>query len=255
MHDKIVPLVLTLNEESNLNRTLSKLEWARSIVVLDSHSDDGTEKIANSFSNVLFCQRSFDCLANQWNAGIELAARKGDWVLALDADYLLSNDLVDELGKLKPDSDVVGYEAHFIYCIDGRPLRASLYPPHTVLFRAELGQYAQDGHAHRLLLLDSTRRLIHPIFHDDRKSWERWYVSQLGYARLEAEKIKRSSWQTLSMSGKLRRIPPLSIVLTPVYLLLCKGLWRNGIRGLKYVRQRLIAEWLIQKALWFRAYE
>jgi len=255
MYDQIIPVILTLNEEPNLDRTLSKLRWARSVVVLDSHSDDGTEKIAKSFSNVTFCQRSFDCLANQWNAGIEFAARKGDWVLALDADYLLSDELVDELGKLKPDGDVAGYEAHFIYCIDGSPLRASLYPPHTVLFRAELGQYVQDGHAHRLLLPDPTRRLIYPIFHDDRKSWERWHASQVGYARLEAEKIRRSPWDALPISGKIRRIPLLGIVVPPVYLLLCKGLWRNGILGLKYVRQRLIAEWLIQKALWFRAYE
>jgi glycosyltransferase involved in cell wall biosynthesis len=252
MYDQIVPVILTLNEEPNLDRVLSKLKWARSVVVLDSHSDDGTEQIAKSFSNVLFYQRSFDCSANQWNVGIELAARISDWVLALDADYLLGDKLVGELGELKPDSNVAGYEAHFVYCIDGMPLRASLYPPHTVLFRAELGQYAQDGHTQRLLLSDSIRPLTHPIFHDDRKSGERWYLSQLRYARLEAEKIRRSSWSALSIGGKIRRIPLLSIVLPSVYLLLCKGLWRNGIRGLKYVWQRLIAEWLIQKALWFR---
>jgi len=250
MHDQIVPLILTLNEQSNLHRVLSKLDWASSIVVLDSHSDDETEKIAKAFSNVSFYQRSFDGFANQWNAGIELAARANDWVLALDADYLLSDELVDEFGELEPDGDVAGYAAHFIYCIDGMPLRASLYPPHTVLFRAELGRYVQDGHTQRLLLGDSIRPLIHPIFHDDRKSWERWYRSQLCYARLEAEKIRKSSWSALPIGGKIRRIPLLSIVLSPVYLLLCKGLWRNGIRGLKYVWQRLIAEWLIQRALW-----
>jgi len=255
MHDQIAPVILTLNEESNLDRVLSKLTWARSVVVLDSHSDDGTRQIAESFSNVSFHQRSFDCSANQWNAGIEIATRISSWVLALDADYRLSDELVEELGKLTPDGDVAGYEAHFVYCIDGMPLRASLYPAHTVLFRAGLGQYTQDGHTQRLLLNDSIRSLIHPIFHDDRKPWGRWYLSQLRYARLEAEKIRRSSWSTLPISGKIRRIPLSSIVLLPAYLLLFKGLWRNGICGLKYVWQRLIAEWLIQKALWFKAFE
>ena len=254
MYDQIIPVILTLNEQSNLPRVLSKLEWARSVVVLDSHSDDKTEQIAKSFSNVAFYQRSFDCSANQWNAGIELVARTSDWVLALDADYILSDELVNELGELQPDGDVAGYDAHFIYCIDRMPLRASLYPPHTVLFRAELGRYVQDGHTQRLLLSDSIRPLSHPIFHDDRKSWDRWYLSQLRYARLEAEKIRRSPWSALPISGRIRRIPLLSILLSPVYLLLYKGLWCNGIRGLKYTWQRLIAEWLIQKALWFRAF-
>lgn len=254
MYDQIIPVILTLNEQPNLSRVLSKLTWARSVVVLDSHSDDGTEQIAKSFSNVSFYQRPFDCSANQWNAGIELAARTSDWVLALDADYLLSDELVDELGELEPGGDVAGYKAHFIYCIDRMPLRASLYPPHTVLFRTKLGRYVQDGHTQRLLLNDSIKPLIHPIFHDDRKSWDRWYLSQHRYARLEADKIRRSSWSDLPISGKIRRIPLLSIVLSPVYLLLYKGLWRNRIRGLKYAWQRLIAEWLIQKALWFKAF-
>jgi glycosyltransferase involved in cell wall biosynthesis len=253
VYDQIVPVILTLNEGPNLGRVLSKLEWARSVVVLDSHSDDETETIAKSFSNVSFYQRSFDCLANQWNAGIEFARQTGNWVLALDADYLLSDELVEEFGGLRPDGDVAGYEARFIYCIDGMPLRASLYPPHTVLFRAELGEYVQDGHAQRLVLNDPIQRLVHPIFHDDRKSRERWYVSQRHYARQEAEKIRNSSWSALPFSGKIRRIPLLSIALAPVYLLLSKGLWRDGIRGWKYVWQRLVAEWLIQKSLWAKA--
>ena len=253
MHDRIVPLILTLNEEPNLGRVLSKLTWARSVVVLDSYSNDSTQAIANEFPNVLFRQRVFDVLANQWNAGLESAARRGEWVLALDADYVLSDELIDELGSLRPDTDVAGYEAHFVYCVDGVPLKASLYPPHTVLFRARLAHFVQDGHAQRLTLKNAVRPLVHPIFHDDRKSWSRWYSNQQGYACLEAEKIKKWSWFALPISGKVRRLPLVSVVVSPVYLLFYKGLWRDGRRGLKYIWQRLVAEWLIQKSLWVMA--
>lgn len=253
IRERIIPVILTLNEGPNIGRILSKLTWAYTVIVLDSHSNDDTEEIARTFDNVLFCQRRFDCAANQWNAGVKLASQWGDWILALDADYLLSNGLVEELKGLETDAEVAGYEGRFVYCIDGSPLTASLYPPHTVLFRAGLGRYVQDGHTQRLSLGGKVKRLVNPIFHDDRKSWRCWYHNQIRYARLEAEKVRTSSWTALSLSGKVRWIPPFSIVLPPIYLLAFKGLWRDGLRGLKYVWQRLVAEWLIQRALWFKA--
>ena len=253
MHDRIVPLILTYNEEPNIARVLSKLDWARSVVVIDSYSNDRTKTIAKHFSNVCFHQRTFDRHSNQWNMGLECAARLGEWVLALDADYVLSDGLIDELGSLAPNDGVAGYKARFVYCIDGIPLRASLYPPHTVLYRARLARYVQDGHTQRLVLEEPVQSLVHPIFHDDRKSWHRWYANQRGYACREAEKLEECAWHALPISGKMRRVPLLSMLVSPAYLLVVKGLWRDGVKGWKYVWQRLVAEWLIQKSLWTKA--
>lgn len=250
VRERIVPLILTFNEERNLSRVLSKLEWATRVVVVDSFSDDRTEAIAAGFQHVEFHKRAFDSLAQQWNFGLEHASRLGEWVLALDADYVLSDELIDELGELAAEDEVAGYDARFIYCIDGLPLRASLYPPHTVLFRAKGARYVQDGHAQRIVLEGSTRSLVHPIYHDDRKTWTRWYANQQRYAHLEAEKLDKSPWSALPFSGKMRRIPLLVVLAAPLYLLMGKGLWRDGIRGWKYIWQRLVAEWLIQRSLW-----
>lgn len=250
MHDRIIPLILTFNEESNLERVLSKLDWAGTVVVIDSYSSDRTAAIAACFENVSFHQREFDSHASQWNAGLDIAARLGNWVLSLDADYVLSDDLVAELSNLRPDDRVAGYAAHFVYCIDSIPLKGSLYPPHTVLFRTGAAHYVQDGHTQRLVLEDSVVPLVHPIFHDDRKSWRRWYANQRRYAVLEAKRIKECPWRGLSFSRRVRCVPCLSILLSPVYLLFSKGLWRDGLRGWKYLWQRLVAEWLIQRSLW-----
>ena len=45
--------------------------WAREILVIDSFSTDDTERIARSFRNVVFTQRTFDHHALQWNFGIQ----------------------------------------------------------------------------------------------------------------------------------------------------------------------------------------
>src|SRR5919106_2423683 len=102
MLDQITPLILTYNEAPNIGRTLENLSWAQDIVVVDSFSDDETLEIAASFPNVRCVQRVFDCHRNQWEFGLRETGIKTPWVLALDADYILTTDLTDELQKLEP---------------------------------------------------------------------------------------------------------------------------------------------------------
>jgi glycosyltransferase involved in cell wall biosynthesis len=51
---------LTYNEEQNIDRTLSRLAWAKDIVVVDSGSSDGTVAPLAKFSNVRVFNRHFD---------------------------------------------------------------------------------------------------------------------------------------------------------------------------------------------------
>src|SRR5215203_4211762 len=145
MLDQITPLILTYNEAPNIARALGGLSWAREIVVVDSFSDDETVHIANTFPNVRVVQRAFDCHRNQWEFGLTESGISTPWVLALDADYVVSNDLVAELEKLQPDTHTAGYRAKFVYCINGKQLRSGIYPPVTVLYRRESASYIQDG--------------------------------------------------------------------------------------------------------------
>src|SRR6266851_4998035 len=119
MLDDVTPVVLTFNEAPNIGRTLRLLEWARTIVVLDSHSTDETPAIASGFHNVRFRQRPFDTQAAQWNAALRDPEIRTEWVLALDADYVVPATLAAELAALSPPPTVAGYRAHFEYAIDG----------------------------------------------------------------------------------------------------------------------------------------
>src|SRR5882672_10665373 len=104
MMDNITPLILTFNEAPNIGRTLEKLRWARDIVVVDSFSDDDTVEIAKSFPPVRLYQREFDSHQNQWNFGLRETGITTPWVLALDADYVLTDEFIGELKLLQPDT-------------------------------------------------------------------------------------------------------------------------------------------------------
>jgi len=117
MLKQITPLILTYNEAPNIARTLDSLRWAREVVVVDSFSTDDTAQIAASFPNVRLVQRTFDCHRNQWQFGLKETGIDTQWVLALDADYLINADLVSELRNLQPTEETAGERARCIYCI------------------------------------------------------------------------------------------------------------------------------------------
>jgi glycosyltransferase involved in cell wall biosynthesis len=121
--EKITPLVLSFNEAPNIGRTLKQLRWAQEIVVVDSFSDDATVAIAKSFPQVRVFQRKYDNHCAQWNFGLKETGISTEWVLALDADFVLSAELIDEIGSLELSSSARGYSAPFRYCIKGRTLR------------------------------------------------------------------------------------------------------------------------------------
>ena len=128
MLDQITPLILTYNEAPNIARALAGLSWAKEIVLVDSFSDDETVAIAKSFANVRVLQRVFDNHRNQWEFGLKETGITTPWVLALDADYVVSNDVVAEIEQLRPEEGIDAYRAKFIYCINGKRLRSGIYP-------------------------------------------------------------------------------------------------------------------------------
>jgi glycosyltransferase involved in cell wall biosynthesis len=112
-------------------RTLESLAWARRIVVVDSGSTDETLNLISGFPQAEVFHRQFDDPASQCNFG--LSQIESEWVLSLDADYVLSRNLVNELRQLQDDKDANGYSASFVYKVFGKSLRAALDPPRTVL--------------------------------------------------------------------------------------------------------------------------
>jgi glycosyltransferase involved in cell wall biosynthesis len=244
----ITALILTLNEAENIARCLGALSWASEILIVDSGSTDDTLAIAKSVQpNVRIVQRAFDTHAAQWNFGLEQITTP--WVLALDADYKLATEMEGEIAALNPGADTTGFEASFVYCVGGRPLRASLYPPHVVLFRKDRALYVDEGHTQVLRLSGNVEKLSSRIFHDDRKPIGRWLRSQEKYSKIEARHLLSSANAQLSWADWLRK----GILFAPgvvfFYLMLGKGLIFDGWRGWYYVCQRTIAEMLLSLRL------
>lgn len=240
---EITPLVLTFNEAANLDRTLARLGWATRVVVLDSFSTDDTEAICRRHPQVDFVQRTFDDHTTQWNYGLDCV--RSPWVLSLDADYVLTDDIIAELSAFPEAGSINGYFARFHYCVFGRRLRGSLYPPRVVLFRCDRGRYAMDGHTQRLQIEEPVGRLRGFIDHDDRKPLDRWFADQLRYAAQEARHLTITPASELSQLDRIRRRMVFAPGLVPVYSLFVQRLLLDGWPGWYYTLQRTVAELLL----------
>ena len=249
MLDQITPLILTYNEAPNIARSLAALSWAKDIVVVDSFSDDNTVELAKSSPRVRVFQRAFDSHRNQWEFGLKETGISTPWVLALDADYVLSTDLVAEIAGLTPDAQTAGYRANFVYCINGKKIRSGIYPPVTVLYRREAATYVQDGHTQRIAVEGAIADLRAPVLHDDRKSLRRWFRSQARYTELEAQKLRAADPAQLALADRLRRwrvvVPPVMLV----YCLFVRGGILDGRAGFYYAFQRAMAEAMLSHRL------
>jgi glycosyltransferase involved in cell wall biosynthesis len=97
--NRLSACLITFNEEHNLPRALTSLAGiADEMVVVDSGSTDRTAEIAKEHA-VSFFQRPFTNHADQKNYAASRA--RNDWILLLDADEELSDELRNSLLEWK----------------------------------------------------------------------------------------------------------------------------------------------------------
>jgi glycosyltransferase involved in cell wall biosynthesis len=237
--DYITPVLLTYNEEQNIGRTLSRLSWARDIVVVDSGSTDGTLNLLKAYPNVRVFNRRFDTHANQWRYAMEETQIATDWIFRLDADYQVSDALVSELEQLDPTAPVNAYRIGFDYAIFSQKLVSSLYPPKTILLRKDKFKVRGRGHTDQWDVEGAISPLSGRVVHDDWKPTGQWITGQRRYMQRE------SDWLRLGGEGLvdwLRRRPPLMPLIAFCYTLFGKGLIFSGRAGIFYALQRMVAE-------------
>ena len=167
---------------------------------------------------------------------------KSEWVLSLDADYILTDDLITEIDALPKDTMVDSYLVRFKYCVFGKLLSGTLLPPRAVLFRREKATYVDDGHTQLLRVNGKTCRLTSYIYHDDRKSLSRWLWAQDRYMIIETKKLLETSVSQLSFGDRIRRKKILAPLVILLYcLVIDKGIL-DGWAGWYYAFQRTLAE-------------
>ncbi|RYY31608.1 MAG: glycosyltransferase family 2 protein [Chitinophagaceae bacterium] len=181
-------LILTKNEEQDLPGCLDSVTWCDDIHVFDSFSTDNTVLIAQQYSATV-TQRRFDNWANHQNWGLRNIPFKHKWVLYIDADERVSEDLKNVLLSFDTTrNDAVAYEIQRRdFAWSGRWLKhAQISPLYMRFFRPDKMRYERlvnpvsipDGPTSKL-----SGFLDHYPFS---KGFRYWIQRHLSYADMEA---------------------------------------------------------------------
>jgi len=222
-------VVITLNEEDNIARCINSVPFANEVVVVDSGSTDRTVEIAKSLGAKVY--------SNEWKGyGAQKAFALGkagcEWILSLDADEWLS----DELQKEIPNVIQTGGQGHGVFAMKrlSRYLgewiyHGGWYPDWQVrLFKKGAAEWDANETIHESLKTSSSTALLSSLlYHEPFKSIKEHVDVNLKYAGLLAEKKfnqgKRENFAFMIVLKTLFRFKMNYIF---------KGGFRDGVRGL-----------------------
>ncbi len=165
MNSRLSVAIITLNEERNLAECLASVSFADEIVVVDGGSRDRSCEIARAAGARVIEEPDWQGFGVQKNRAID--ACSGDWVLSIDADERVPQNLRAEIQTVLRDSafDVYEIPRSSYYC--GRFMRHSGWWPDHVrrLFRRGTARFS-PAPVHESLQTDrSVGRMNTPLEH------------------------------------------------------------------------------------------
>jgi glycosyltransferase involved in cell wall biosynthesis len=180
-------VIITHNESRNIRRTLSRLYWCDEIVILDSYSTDETVEICREFGCRIFF-RAFDGYGTQKRHAVALA--KNDWILCIDADEVLSEELIGEiLGEMKehPRCDAYSLPMNLVFL--GREFRYGKESQRYFLrlFNRNTGNFNADTLHEKIEIAGKVGKMNHHILHYSYHSLQQWLEKCNRYTTMGAE--------------------------------------------------------------------
>jgi glycosyltransferase involved in cell wall biosynthesis len=187
----ITAVIITKNEEKNIAHCLDSIcDIVDEIVILDAFSSDKTAFICQQYPSVKFIQKEWLGYAASKNYANSRAT--SDFILSIDADEILSDDLKADILNIKPliNADCA-YGFNRLNFIGGEPVHHSgWYPDRKVRLFPKKSSYWSGDYAHETLITKFKTVTLHgDLQHFTSDSFKQMYVKQRHYAELGASEL------------------------------------------------------------------
>jgi glycosyltransferase involved in cell wall biosynthesis len=188
--------IITYNEEDDLEDCLKSVSWADEIVVVDSHSTDGTVEIARRYTDRVI-DHDFEGHVQQKNYAIDQA--KNEWVLCVDADERVTDELKEEILEVTKDpGELSGASMPRLTWYLGRFVRrGGWYPDRKLrLFRRDRGRWTGRNPHDRVEVEGPVRALRGDLLHYSYRDIADHLSTVNSFTTIMAEAMMEEGWKS-----------------------------------------------------------
>lgn len=196
--DKITIVIPVKNEEDNLRRCIPLAAELGNVLVVDSGSVDGTQKVALELGAEILDFKWDGKFPKKRNWSLRSYDFKTEWVLFLDADEFIDNKFISEVRNALADTDKVGFWLNFENHFMGKKLRGGDPFRKLALFRVDAGEYERideeswshldmEVHEHPILK-DKIGEIKTPVEHNDFRGLKHYIEKHNEYSSWEAKR-------------------------------------------------------------------
>lgn len=244
----VAVVMISLNEAHNMNDVLKNLAgWASEIFLVDSYSSDNTVDIALAHG-VHVVQRGFRGFGDQWNFAVANLPITAPWVMKVDPDERLDEELKENIRVALEGGDADGYSFYRQLWFMSRPLPVS--QSIVRIWRRGKCRFSDVVVNEHPLIEGKVRHIRGMLQHHDSPDLHHWLDKQNNYSTAEAiaayeerhlaiapalfgTRLQRRMW----IKSKFFKIP-FRYFLLFTYHYIYQGAWRSGWVGYAWSRLR-----------------
>jgi glycosyltransferase involved in cell wall biosynthesis len=220
---KLSVTIIALNEEARIGRTLDAITCADEVLVVDGGSDDRTVEICRARGCRVTVRRFDDfCTQKRFAAGLA----SNDWVLALDADEVLTPALNEEIRAVLAREDLpeASFWVQMTLVFQGRPFRHGKLARdrHVRLFDRRRASYNGKTLHEGIVAQGPTGLLREPLLH--------YSAHDLSHSIAKMNDYTSRAGRLLRASG-VRRSRPLAVLSWPYYFVVSYVIQGNLLNG------------------------
>lgn len=187
----ITATILTKNCQGTLGACLSSLQKFPEVLIFDSGSTDSTLQVASQFPNVTIIHGVFTGFGPTHNSASSHAAH--DWILSIDSDESLTQELVEEIIRLDLQPDRV-YQIDRKNYFNGKWVRwcGGWHPDPVVrLYNRKTTRFTDDS-VHEKIIVGNLQiiPLASPLLHTPYRCMEDFLTKMQIYSSLFAKQNK-----------------------------------------------------------------
>ncbi len=234
-------IVITKNEERMIEDCLKSLSFADELIVVDTGNTDKTNDIARKYKAKIISSSATSYA--EWR-NVSLPEAKGEWILFVDADERVSQELAQEIQKVKtPGSYLIPRKNNYL----GKFMDYGGWGKEKLLrlfYKSNLNGYINELHEQPQITGD-TFELKNPLLHYSHRDLSSMLEKSLQFTAIESKNRLNSNHPRMSWWRFFR------VMLTEFYIRFIKyQAWRDGIEGIIDGMFQVYNTFIIYARLW-----